>query len=301
MKLRNLILDYINTIKNRDCHHYVSYSYHELDKKACEIEEQIREKLEEEEKKMKTVDLSVTGMSWMEDRTILLAPYGSRANGTETEDSDYDFRGVCITPIEYYLGLESFKGYDNVGGRNYKTTKEDVDVVVDELKKFVKNAMSCTPNSIELLFTRPQDYLKVTELGQLLIDNRHLFLTKLVKGKFGGFANGADKELLKGKAHLVEKFGYNTSAFCHSIRLRTSAIEVLETCNFSTYRPNRELLIECKTGKYTYKEAVEMVAHYENKLQQAYEKSEIPERVDTDKVNKLLVDILSDALVSGVR
>ncbi|AHN66601.1 hypothetical protein Bcp1_126 [Bacillus phage Bcp1] len=49
MKLKHLVLDYINTIKNRDCHHYVSYSYHELDKKAREIEEKIMEKLEEEE------------------------------------------------------------------------------------------------------------------------------------------------------------------------------------------------------------------------------------------------------------
>ncbi|AFQ96486.1 putative nucleotidyltransferase [Bacillus phage vB_BceM_Bc431v3] len=250
---------------------------------------------------MKTVDLSVAGVSWMEERTILLAPYGSRANGTETEESDYDFRGVCIPPIEYYLGLESFQGYDNFGGKNYKNTKDSVDVVIDHLSKFVKNAMSCAPNSIELMFTRPQDYIKVSELGQLLIDNRHLFLTKLVKGRFGGFAKGADKELLKGKAHLVEEFGYNTSAFCHGVRLRTSAIEILETYNFSTYRPNRELLIECKTGKYSYKEAVEMLAHYENQLQQAYEKSDIPEKVDTDKINKLLVEILSDALFSGVR
>ncbi|UXQ88981.1 nucleotidyltransferase [Bacillus phage Thurquoise] len=250
---------------------------------------------------MKTVDLSVTGMSWMEERTILLAPYGSRANGTETEDSDYDFRGVCIPPIEYYLGLDSFKGYDNVGSKNFKSTKDSVDIRVDPINKFVKDAMSSSPNSIELLFTRPQDYLKVSELGQLLIDNRHLFLSKLVKGRFGGFAKGQDKEFQNGREELVEEFGYNTRAFCHSIRLRTSAIEILETGDFSTYRPDRKLLVECKTGKYTYEQAMNIVAYYEDKLQKAYEKSELPEKVDTDKVNKLLVDINSTALLAGVR
>ncbi|AOZ62048.1 nucleotidyltransferase [Bacillus phage QCM8] len=204
------------------------------------------------------------------------------------------------TPIEYYLGLESFKGYDNVGSKNFKSTKDSVDIRVDPINKFVKDAMSSSPNSIELLFTRPQDYIKVSELGQLLIDNRHLFLSKLVKGKFGGFANGQDKEFQKGRAELVEEFGYNTRAFCHSVRLRTSAIEILETYDFSTYRPDRKLLIECKTGKYSYKEAMGIVSYYEDKLQQAYEKSELPEKVDKDKVNKLLVEINSIALMSGV-
>lgn len=249
---------------------------------------------------MVKLDLDAIGYDWMEDRTILLAPYGSRANGTETEESDHDFRGVCIPPIEYYLGLESFKGYDNVGSKNFKSTKDSVDIRVDPINKFVKDAMSSSPNSIELLFTRAQDYLKVSELGQLLIDNRHLFLSKLVKGKFGGFANGQDKEFQKGRAELVEEFGYNTRAFCHSVRLRTSAIEILETYDFSTYRPDRKLLIECKTGKYSYKEAMGIVAYYEDKLQQAYEKSELPEKVDKDKVNKLLVEINSIALMSGV-
>ncbi|ALA13040.1 nucleotidyltransferase [Bacillus phage TsarBomba] len=249
---------------------------------------------------MVKLDLNEVGYDWMEDRTIILAPYGSRANGTETEDSDHDFRGVCIPPIDYYLGLESFKGYDNVGSKNFRSTKDSVDIRIDPINKFVKDAMSSSPNSIELLFTRPQDYIKVSALGQLLIDNRHLFLSKLVKGRFGGFASGQDKEFQKGRADIVEKFGYNTRAFCHSVRIRTSAIEILETYDFCTYRPNRELLIECKTGKYSQKEAMEMVAHYEDKLQQAYEKSELPEKVDKDKVDKLLVVINSIALQSEV-
>ncbi|QFP93321.1 UNVERIFIED_ORG: hypothetical protein Xoosp15_56 [Xanthomonas phage Xoo-sp15] len=49
MKLKHLVLDYINTIKNRDCHHFVTEDYRGLDAKAREIEEKIMEKLEEEE------------------------------------------------------------------------------------------------------------------------------------------------------------------------------------------------------------------------------------------------------------
>jgi predicted nucleotidyltransferase len=39
-----------------------------------------------------------TNLSWLEKHTIILAYAGSTAYGTTTEDSDTDFRGICIPP-----------------------------------------------------------------------------------------------------------------------------------------------------------------------------------------------------------
>lgn len=246
---------------------------------------------------MEKLNLEQSNLDWLDERTILLSPTGSYAYGTNTETSDKDYKGVCIPPVEYYLGLESFNEYNNTGGKNFKNTKDDIDVSIIHINKFVKDAMLGVPNNIEILFVRQEDYLKVTPLGQMLIDNRHLFLSKQLKNKFGGFASSQIHKLKvkqsngTGRQELIEKFGYDTKFFMNGIRLFTSGIEILETGDFSTFRPNRELLMSCRNGDYTFDEAIEMIEHYDNKLKEAYEKSELPSKPDYKKINSLLMEI----------
>lgn len=79
-------------------------------------------------RKISKANLSNSNLHWLEDSTIILAPTGSYAYGTNTEESDRDYKGVCIPPIDYYLGLESFNEYNNSGGKNFKNTKDDIDI-----------------------------------------------------------------------------------------------------------------------------------------------------------------------------
>jgi len=246
---------------------------------------------------MNKLELDKSNLEWLEERTIILSPTGSYAYGTNTETSDKDYKGVCIPPIEYYLGLESFNEYNTSGGKNFKNTKDDVDVNIIHINKFVKDAMQGVPNNIEILFVRQKDYLKVTPLGQILIDNRHLFLSKQIKKKFGGYAYSQIQKLKNkqsngtGRQDLIEKFGYDTKFFMHSIRLLTSAIEILETGDYSTFRSNRKLLLDCRNGKYSFEEALEMIDMYDNQLKLALEKSQLPETPDYKKINQLLIEI----------
>lgn len=251
---------------------------------------------------MTELDLKKSNLSWLEERTILLSPTGSHAYGTNTEESDKDYKGICIPPVKYYLGLESFNEYNTSGGKNFRNTKDDVDVSILHVNKFVRDAMQGVPNNLEILFVRPSDYLKVTPLGQKLIDHRHLFLSKLIKKRFGGYAYSQIQKLKNkksngtGRRDLIEKHGYDTKFFMHSIRLLTSAIEILETGDFSTFRPNRELLLDCRNGKYSFEEAIEMVEYYDQQLQVAYEKSDLPEKPDYNKINELLIEINREGL-----
>src|SRR5690625_136889 len=243
------------------------------------------------------IDLNKSNLTWLEERTIILSPTGSYAYRTNTKESDRDYKGVCIPPIEYYLGLEYFNEYNNSGGKNFKNTKEDVDVNIIHINKFVKDAMRGVPNNIEILFVREEDYLKVTDLGRILIDNRHLFLSKQILKTFGGSAYSQLQKLKNKKSNgtgshdLIQKHGYDTKFMAHSIRLLTSAIEILETGDFSTYRPNREHLLECREGKYTFEEAVEMIAEYDTKLKEAANRSDLPKTPDYQKINKMLVEL----------
>ena len=186
--------------------------------------------------------------------------------------------------------------------KNFKNTKDDVDVNILHINKFVKDAMQGVPGNIEVFFVNQEDYLKVTPLGQILIDNRHLFLSQQLQKKYAGYAQSQFQKMKKsqsfgiGRQDLVENFGYDTKFFMHTIRLLTSGIEIAETCDHSTYRPNLELLLRCRKGDFTFDEAIEMVEMYDNQLKISFGKTALPLNADYDKINKLLMDINREAL-----
>lgn len=232
---------------------------------------------------------------WLLERTILLAEVGSYAYGTNTPDSDRDYKGICIPPIEYYLGLQSFNEYNSAGGKNFKNAKNDIDVTISHLTKFALNAMKGVPNNIELLFIEKSEYIKLTSLGEMLVDHRHLFLSKRLEAKYRGYAKSQLDKLRKSQKHdddpLVRQYGYNTKLLMHTVRLLTSAIEILETGDFQTRRPNREQLLACRNGKYSLQEAFDMIEYYDQQLQQALFHTTLPDAPDETKINSLVIEI----------
>jgi predicted nucleotidyltransferase len=103
---------------------------------------------------------------------------GSQAYGLARPESDVDVRGVCIPPKAYLLGLREFEQYEN----------ETHDLVIFALKKFVRLALGCNPNIIEMLFTAPEHVLFINALGERLRASRELFLTKQAGETFSRYA-----------------------------------------------------------------------------------------------------------------
>ncbi len=115
----------------------------------------------------------------LKDRILFLTIAGSYAYGTNMETSDLDIRGVVLERETDSLGLTDFEQYID--------TKTDT--VIYSLKKFLKLVRECNPNIIEMLYSKPEHYLYVSEAGKILLENRDLFLTKRAAYSFGGFAN----------------------------------------------------------------------------------------------------------------
>ena len=69
-----------------------------------------------------------------------------------------------------------------------KIKDNNTDTVIYSFKKFTELATKCNPSIIEMLFCEPKHYLYISELGQVLLDNRHLFLSKKAIPTFKGFA-----------------------------------------------------------------------------------------------------------------
>lgn len=105
---------------------------------------------------------------------------GSQAYGLDHAGSDRDERGVCIPPRRYLLGLSHFEQWAH--------QDDDGDVVIYALVKFVRLALACNPNIIELLYVEPRFHLFANEYGQRLLENRHLFLTRQAGRTFSRYA-----------------------------------------------------------------------------------------------------------------
>ena len=114
----------------------------------------------------------------LKDNIILLCVSGSYAYGTNNDNSDLDIRGIALNTFSDLIGTTTFEQFiDN------KT-----DTVIYSLNKFIKLAISCNPNIIEMLFCKDEDYIYVSPLGKILLDNRHLFLSQKAKYTFSGYA-----------------------------------------------------------------------------------------------------------------
>ncbi|MDE6917099.1 MAG: nucleotidyltransferase domain-containing protein [Lachnospiraceae bacterium] len=116
---------------------------------------------------------------------ILLGLAGSYSYGTNNEKSDIDVRGVALNRKSDLIGLTSFEQYVDA----------QTDTVIYSFMKMLTLLLSCNPNTIELLGLNPEHYLYLHPLGQELIDNAHLFLSKRAIHSFGGYADAQLRRL----------------------------------------------------------------------------------------------------------
>lgn len=135
--------------------------------------EQIKEKLQSQEYDFLRRDKNLG------DNIIILTLGGSHAYGTDTESSDIDIRGCSLNSKMQILTNEKFEQFIN----------EDTDTTIYAFNKLIPLLCNCNPNTIEMLGNKPEHYFYVSQIGQELLDNAHLFLSKRAIYSFGGYAN----------------------------------------------------------------------------------------------------------------
>lgn len=231
----------------------------------------------------------------------LVAFRGSIVHGTYRPNShpnsidDIDIMGIFIPSIDHYLGRANTETIDFF--------ENEWDCVFYEMRKAVFLLGGCNPNVLSLLWLRPEDYLHVGELGQQLVSNRDLFMSKQIHNTFTGYAHGQMKKMTTGttngymgdkRKQLVTQHGYDTKNASHMIRLLNTAKEALTDGMLRVYRTDAQLYLDIKDGKYTLAQVKEMAEQLFEETHQAYEKSFLPEKVSMDKVDKLCVTLLKE-------
>ena len=84
--------------------------------------------------------------------------------------------------------------------------------------------------------------------------------------------------------------GYNQKNMCHCIRLLTMAKEISEGKGFNLWRTDdRDFLMGIKNGDYTYEYLIEYSENLLADVNENLPKSDLPDEVDKDFVNNLLV------------
>jgi uncharacterized protein len=123
-----------------------------------------------------------------EEHCIFKFISGSQAYGTNTPESDEDYRGVFIAPFEYFFNIFSGAQEEDQISIGVETVNEPGnDSELQELRKFLKLAADCNPNIVEFLYV-DRLILKETDMWKKIRDNRGMFLSKKAKFTFTGYA-----------------------------------------------------------------------------------------------------------------
>ena len=140
------------------------------------------------------------------DNCVALFVTGSQLYGTNTPESDTDYEGIFIEDPEYVIGTKSCDEVDfGTGSNDTRNTKDDIDCKLYSLRKYFQLAQQNNPNKVEWFFI-PEDkfVFKDKKYWDMIVINKHLFLSLKLKHSFSGYAKSQEYKLVTKKKRLDE-------------------------------------------------------------------------------------------------
>jgi hypothetical protein len=153
-------------------------------------------------------------------RTILKCRFGSHLYGTNTKDSDEDYKGIALSDSNEILLGNIFKTKkESTGNDHSKNTKDDLDYDIYSLHYFIKLACEGETAAIDMLHVPDNMILEASDEWKFIQAHREKFYTKNMKA-FVGYAR-----------RQAAKYG------CRGSRLKTisEAIQILDICLGNKY------------------------------------------------------------------
>jgi predicted nucleotidyltransferase len=238
---------------------------------------------------------------------------GSVAYGVSSDSSDMDVYGWAIPPRDdifpHLRGeipgfgrpakrFEQFQEHhvrdpDALAGRG-----RTYDLTIFGIVKFFALAAENNPNVIDSLFTPATCVLHSTRVGNLVRENRRLFLHRGAWPKFKGYAYSqlhklAVKQPRGKRAQLVAEHGYDTKFAYHVVRLLGEVEQILVEGDIDLQRDN-ERLKAIRRGEWTEARLRQWAAEKEADLEKAYAASSLPPGPDEDRLKTLLLRCLEE-------
>lgn len=237
------------------------------------------------------------------EEAIHLFLAGSHLHGARIPGkSDMDVMGIYVEPpsVAFAVGAKIEKGIVlGTSDPNVKNTAEDEDITMKTLREWARLACKGNPTVIAALFTTSDvdDPSLTSSVWSYIQGNKHAFLAKSHAKAFLGYGREQYDRFCgkrgKGKhgqerPELVTKFGYDTKMAMHLLRLMYEGIELMEGWHITYPRPEVELLLDARNGKFTRKEIEARFLGLEADLMHAAEVTSLPEFVQQEDINQLV-------------
>lgn len=238
---------------------------------------------------------------------------GSVAYGVSSDTSDVDVYGWAIPMKEdIFPHLRGeVVGFGKQAGRFEQYQEHHVedrdalaghgrvyDLTIFGIVKFFALAMENNPNIIDSMFMPTTCVLHSTRVGNLVRENRRLFLHKGAWPKFKGYAYSqlhklAIKQPRGKRAELVAEHGFDTKFAYHVVRLVGEVEQILVEGDIDLQRANEQLKA-IRRGEWTEERLRRWFAEKESQLERAYAESTLRATPDEGRIKALLLNCLEE-------
>jgi uncharacterized protein len=245
--------------------------------------------------------LELVGQSGFSDLKSLIHLFvgGSELHGAKIgKTDDTDIYGVYIEQPQEALGLDSREHFVwSTAGNDRRNGPDDIDVTLYSLRKWAGMAAKGNATALHFLFAEPQEIPART--WHQVQANRALFLSRTSAKQFLGFADAQFKRLTGEKGsgkkgqrpEYISAFGYDTKAAMHGLRLLYECTELMKSGKITLPRPERELLIEVRSGAWTFERVLAHAQRMFKGVEDAVARSPLPEKVDRAAISRLIAEV----------
>jgi len=236
---------------------------------------------------------------------------GSVAYGVSDDLSDFDTLGFAIPPKDMlfpHLAGEiqgfgrqkkRFMGYQQHHVKDVSTGRE-YDLNIYNISTYFHLCMECNPNMVDSLFTPTNCVLHCTKVGNMVRDNRKIFLHKGAWHKFKGYAysqlhsmDSKNPEPGSKRSIIRERYGYDVKFAYHVVRLIGEVEQILVEGDIDLQR-NREQLKAIRRGEVPVEDIRAYFSEKEKSLEKLYHESKLPYSPDEKAIRTLLMNCLEE-------
>ena len=227
---------------------------------------------------------------------------GSELHGAKVgQTDDTDLYGVYLEDREHALGLDPSEHFVwSTAGDERRNGPDDVDITFYSLRKWAGMAAKGNATALHFLFAEPQEV--DPKAWKKIQAGRELFLSRNSSKQFLGFADDQFKRLTGEKGsgkkgqrpEYIGKFGYDTKAAMHGLRLLYECLELMAHKRITLPRPEKDLLIEVRSGEWPLGSRPGSRKNADERIEEAVASSPLPETVDRTAISRLIAQVHLD-------
>ena len=231
---------------------------------------------------------------------------GSMAYGVSSENSDMDIYGFTIPNKDIIFRMNFINGFDperkffeQYQQHHIKfSDKIEYDFCIYNITKYFRLVMENNPNMIDSIFVPERCITFITPIGQLIRDNRYLFLSKKVFHTFRGYSyqqlhkmNIKESNPNSKRYESIIKHGFDVKFGYHVVRLLEECKQILEEKDLDLER-SREMLKSIRRGEWKKKDIENYFDRNKTYLEKLYHDSDLQYQPQHENIRELLITCL---------